>query len=170
MKEITKNPVKYAILTLKVTDPKSKKTLTRGKIVSKCFLLETREQYYPDGEIEKSYLVNFPFSDISTYEKTMFTLKPNIGEPNFDSQVKVDKVFDSYEEAQVDLERINKSLERLIRIKSQLSGRNWQEKYIKAMKLFKKNNAICSLFEGRVLEATKDMEVEEKDKIKIKVD
>ena len=170
MKEITKNLVKFAILTLKAKDPRSKKTLTRGKIVSKCFLLETRELHYPDGEVEKSYLVNFPFRDISTYENTMFTAIPSIGEPDFDSQDRVDKVFDTYEDALAELETVNRNIEKLILIKSQLLGDNWKDKYAKTMQLLKKNNAICSLFEERVSAATTEMIVEEKEKLKIKVD
>lgn len=170
MKEITKNPVKYAILSLKGKNERTNKTFTRGKIVSKCYLLQTRELYYPDGDVDTTFLVNFPYNDISTYEKTMFTAIPNIGEPNFESQIIVDKVFDTYDDAQSELDRINRSIEKIVLIKSQMSGSNWKEKYAKTMMVLKKNNAICKLYEERVLAATKEMVVEEKGKEKIKVD
>ena len=170
MKKITKNPVKYAILTLRETDPKTNKKITRGKIVSKCYLLETHERVFPDGEVYTNYIVNFPYTDIATYEQTMFSVRPSIGEPNFDTEEKVENVYDTYDEAQEDLKRQNHNMERMLLIKAQLSGTDWKNKYVSAMKTLKKAEAVCSLYELRVLDATEEMKLEEKGKVNIKVD
>ena len=168
MKEITKNPVKFAVLTLKEKDDRTNKTITRGKIVSKCFLLETKERIYPNGQVDTTYVVNFPFDDIKTYEDTMFTLKPNIGNPTFDKETEVENIYDTYEEAKEELKRQDHNMKRMLLLKTSLSGEDWRYKYACAMKVLRKNEAICSSYETRVLDATKDMVVKEKERIKIK--
>ena len=168
MEKITKNPVKYAVLTLKETDAKTNKTITRGRIVSKCYLLETKELHYPNGQVDTTYIVNFPYNDIKTYENTMFTNNPSIGEPTFDNEEMVTDVFDTYEEAKEELKITNELVRKTGLLRVRLSGTGWQERYAKAVKFLKITDAICSAYETRVLDATKDMKVEEKGKVKIK--
>lgn len=168
MKKITKSPVKFAVLTLREKDARTNKIFTRGKIVSKCYLLETKERYYPNGQVDTTYVVNFPFDDIKTYEDTMFSLRPNIGNPSFEKETEVDNVYDTYEEAKEELDRTNAYAERLASIRIQASGKGWKERMARVDKALRVSKAICSSYETRVLDATKDMVVEEKGRIKIK--
>lgn len=168
MKEITKNPVKFAVLTLKETDDRTNKTVTRGKIVSKCYLLETKERCYPNGQVDTTYVVNFPFDDIKTYEETMFTLKPNIGIATFDKQTEVDNVYDTYEEAKAELDKSIACSEKMAYLRIKLSEKDWKETIKRVDRALRVSKAICSSYETRVLDATKDMVVEEKGKEKIK--
>jgi len=162
MEKITQNPVKFAILKLTEKDPKTGKVYTIGKMVSKCFLKETRETIYPNGHIATSFTVNFPFSDIETFQKTMFTLKPNIGNASFDSENKVEEVFDTYEEAKERLEEDQIRTKKLCFLRGSLKDPNWKQNKEKTLAILNKYNAICNAYEAAVLDATKDMIVDEK--------
>ena len=163
MEKIKQNSVKFAILKLTEEDKTTGKVYIIGKIVSKCYLKETKELQYPNGHIERIYTVNFPYNDIGTYERTMFSLKPSVGDISFDSEDRVNELFDTYEEAKETLEKEQRIANKISLLRGSIYDPNWKQNKEKVISIMKKYYAICNEYEEAVLEATKDMIVDKQE-------
>lgn len=152
-------PIKYAVLELK--EKGGYKDITRGFIVSKCYVMESNVIHNPDGSKKRIYKVAFPFNDIAYLKDSLKNGAKNIGNKNvlsYDgdnvshSVDEVTDLFDVYETAKVTAEQKNKEYEQNLNRDEQL-GILKQD--------FEQNLEFCYLFEQLVLEETKDMKITE---------
>ncbi|MCI8467253.1 MAG: hypothetical protein HFI08_03605 [Bacilli bacterium] len=103
--EIYDLPVKYAVLELKELGGwlENYNNVTRGFIVSKCYLKKSSIEYFGYGMKEEKYDVIFPFTDFLEFKTSLKKYNYNTKEPLYCNPtyqlVTVEKVFDNYEKA-----------------------------------------------------------------------
>lgn len=161
-----KYPIKYAVLELKEEKgwigSADYQNITRGFIVSKCYVKETSIKYLADGSNKISHEVVFPFRDLRTFKLALRNNSQDIGlrvnendlhniHPSLTN--KVTCLFDSYEKAKEIAEKQNVILEDL----TFNAARELNEPTI--IKEFREDLTVCELFERLVLASTEDMEV-----------
>lgn len=155
MHEQNNFPVKYAILELKEEGGylSNYKDITRGFVVSKCYVLESVIKYLADGSSKAFYKVFFPFQNLSILKVALQNNKLDIGqklEPKFNlnnevnSTTTVFNLFDTYEDAK-----------RFSHIKNEIL-KDELPIYI-SPKEYLEYLSICQLFEGLTEENTEDM-------------
>lgn len=158
-------PVKYAVLELKESGGYlfGYKDITKGYIVSKCYVLESSIKFYANGDNKTFYTVFFPFKDISDFKMYL-----NLGEgkkPSYDtfdhpldSDV-VSELFDTFDEASLLASQKNKEIKE--ELEQNLLSANLEFKPLckEFLKEFQNNLIMCEKFEQLVLLKTKDMNV-----------
>ena len=162
-------PVKYAVLELKEVGGYSQgwEDITRGFIVSKCFVVESKVKYLSDGSSKVSHKVVFPHKDYKTFKVSLSTRNSVQVEDRITPQYNaisepypiniVTDLFDTYEEAKEDAEAKNKELYHSI-------IRHLDVKYLvknldRINKEYVSEMELCNLFEKASLEETEDMVV-----------
>ena len=162
-------PVKYAVLELKEVGGYSQgwEDITRGFIVSKCFVVESKVKYLSDGSSKVAHKVVFPHKDYKTFKVSLRTrnivqleerITPQynaISEP-YPVDIVTD-LFDTYEEAKEDAKVKNKELYRSLTCHLDV------EYLVKNLDRINQEYAsemeLCNLFEKASLEETKNMAI-----------
>lgn len=163
-------PVKYAVLELKTDGgwDNNYEDVTVGFITSKCYVIGQNVRYYQDGSCKVFYQVVFPYNDIYNYRwRTSigypFTEKeiiPSFGyHGNCTNENIVSNVFESFEEASVAADVINKERRDRVGYYLSVAAPDWEEKYNNLLEEFDKNLAICKSYEQAICDATSDMVV-----------
>lgn len=161
-------PIKYAVLELQEYGgwPTYEK-ITKGFIVSKCYVIESHIRYLKDGTTTIFHDVVFPFNNIYDFSNYLRN-KSNCNEepitPSYDihgNLYPIDTVtylYDYYEDALLERNKQNKKL--IIELLSGISitSPNWKENYKNIEKIHTKNIDICQKYEQFITEQTKDME------------
>ena len=163
MEHDLKYPVKYAVLELKEQGDWSNSfiDITRGYIVSKCYIVDTNTKYFADGKSDTTYNVVFPYDDIRAFKASIEKndIEKNIGfkkvpslnpYKEYSSAVKVNKVYDNYEDANQEANIKNEALRNNM-------PNNINAEMTELINEVGRNLAICLLFEQVVTENTKDM-------------
>ena len=171
-----KYPIKYAVLKLKEQGGYlvGYKDITRGYIVSKCYVMESNIKYNQDGTKCVYHKVVFPYNDIGRFKTSLKNGGLNIGTeeiPNYDASGKpfsasiVNNLYETYEAAKELAEEKNKEHRDSLTSKTPapvtaaLAKTSWQEQYNNLREEFEVELEICKYFEQLVLEATKDMKI-----------
>ncbi len=152
-------PVKYAILELKEDGGylSNYSDITRGFIVSKCYVLESVVKYLANGKSKVFYKVFFPFQNLNILKLALQNNQLDIGqklEPTFNLNGEanpttvVSNLFDTYEDAK-----------RFTHIKNEFL-KNELPIYISS-KEYKEYLSICQLFEELTEANTEDMLITE---------
>ena len=171
-------PIKYAVLELKERGGylAQYEDITKGFIVSKCYVVQSSIEYYKDGTNRTTHKVVFPFNDISEFKFSLKYKKQRIGEeniPHYDASNNpypiniVTELFDTYEEAKSLATLKNEEYKCNIiskvpaPITSKTSNLSWLERIKILEQEFEQTLELCNLYEQKVLEATKDMLISE---------
>jgi len=165
--EELKYPIKYGVLEIKEEGnwENGFVDITKGYIVSKCYVVESNTKYYADGKSKETYSVVFPYQDINVF---MESIKNNDHVKNlgykkiprlnamkeYYSVEKLDNIYDNYEDAKEMAEIKNN----VLRNNPSFTGKTSIEMN-EIINEVGRNLALCLLFEQAVLEQTKDMEV-----------
>ncbi|MBR1413131.1 MAG: hypothetical protein IJ574_00475 [Bacilli bacterium] len=172
-------PIKYAVLELKEQGgfADNYEYQTKGYAVSKCYVLESKLKYLPNGDTKEEYNVFFPYKSLSWFKHSLKIFhNPNLGNPreaNLDRDGSVTNgdivtaVFDTYEEAKKLADELNKELEIIARCEVSIADENYKSKIVPYIEKYQKEQAICEQFEQLAEELNKDMVVTKSD-IKVK--
>lgn len=159
-----KYPIKYAIMPITKYDRLNfglEESLRRDEticyIVSKCFLISEKIDYFKDGSSKKMFVVVFPCMQDG---KEKFLGCNSAG--NFISTTNVDLIFDDYEEVKDLAYKMNEELF-VKRISSKINFEydREREKFEQVLELYK-------LIEENILENTKNLEVKPLEKKLVK--
>lgn len=170
MKQNLKYPIKYAVLELKENGGfiAGYEEITRGFVVSKCYIVESSVKYLSNGESKLSHKVVFPFRDLYNFKVGLHYGKQDLGEPvvpKYDANNNpypcnvVSDVFDNYEEAYELATQKNDKLHSNLILEISLLDSKWKEKYSELEKRFYKELSICKNFEELISIQTNDMEI-----------
>lgn len=159
-------PVKYAVLELRESGgfANGYEELTRGFIVSKCYLVEGSVRFLVTGNHEILYKVVFPFKNNPHYELNSQNIDDRISALSGIDGVSysvdiVSDIFDNYEEASLLAEQKNKILKAKLILKVSVLDQNWKTQFRKLNVEFQKKLAICQKIEKVIASKTKNMDV-----------
>ena len=167
-----KYPVKYAVLEVRETGGWSNnyEDLIRGYIVSKCYVIESKERFYKDGNSKVSYKVLFPYKDISIYKMSINRGNTYLGDrlvPRldacdniYDTEV-VSNVFDTKEEALILKDQLNIDLRKKCFNIFWLQSHVWKEKVEEFKKSFDFELDMCNRYEAEIEKQTEDFILED---------
>ena len=170
MKEKIKYPVKYAVLELKEKGGwiSNYKDITRGFVVSKCYILESSIVYNKDGSEKIIHKVVFPFDNINCFKLSLREGIHNIGlrnTPSYDAYgnpypvTVVNDLYDSYDEAKNDAKGKNEEFKANIMSCVSVTEPEWESRYKRESEEFDNKLSICELYEQLAIEKTNDMTV-----------
>lgn len=171
-------PVKYAVLELTINGGWSNgyRDITKGFIVSKCYVVESRIRYLGNGEDVVEHDVVFPYSEFYYFyfpcENQEYRLpEPTI--PKYDASDKpypvrcVSKLFDTYRMAKCEAEISNIKLKRkLIEKLCPKDGETWSGVISKFEDSFEEDMRKCNDFEDLITEDLDDMQVSNDGRVK----
>ena len=168
-------PIKYAVLELKEVGGYSQgwEDITKGFIVSKCYVVESKIKYLADGSSEIYHKVVFPHKDLSEF-KVALKLRNNtsVGDritPQYNALSKpypidiVTDLFDTYEDAKIVSDDKNKELYH--RITCYLDVDYLVKNLDRINTEFATEMELCGLFEKAILEETEDMNISKSEDI-----
>jgi hypothetical protein len=127
----------------------------RGYIPSKCYLLETKTKYLPNGNQKVAHEVVFPFTDYRGFKLGMMDGDFDPGTPSvpeYDSYGRllngetVEHVFDSFEEAEYLSKIMNEKLLTNLRNGIAFLLPDWQIKYHMKVQEFDREMFNCRQF------------------------
>ncbi len=158
-------PIKYAIKEIRTREENMHgySYFTQGFIVSKCYVLESVVKYNSDGSNSIAHKVVFPYSKFDNFIAAM-----NLNIPYYEVPVKpiyneiysfdyVEKIYDSYEMANVEVFLKNEKLKKdLIQMVS-LTDLDWKEKLLQLQSNLVTSLELCKQYENYILENTRDM-------------
>ena len=152
--EDLKYPIKYACKPLYYGDG-----YINGYIVLKAYLVGEEKKYYPDGKSDISYKVVFPYPWANANQDSLekFFDKRSYPKYNNDSVVnsqKVDRIFDTYEDAKMYASSLNEYLRKCYALYNHLDE---DTKYI--INHFDDMLNFYNEFEAKLLSLTENMEV-----------
>jgi len=105
-KKELKYPIKYAIMTIKEPVDYKRDLKVVAHIVSKCYVISQKEQYFDNGTYNISYEVVFPCTEKNS---TMKTPEYNIDLQCMNSSL-VNQLFDTYEDALIAATQMNEDI------------------------------------------------------------
>ena len=157
-------PIKYGVLELKEPAgwPIGTKDVTRGYIVSKCYLIREVTEYQEDGNVKKSYHVVFPYRKyyqfkIAMTNNVLFEERAQI--PSFSSSfTELAQVYDDYDSAATEALKMNGELRtRLITQECSLSTDSIGNAYNKANQRINDELMMCSKYEEYIASRTEEL-------------
>ena len=168
MEKELKYPIKYAILELKENGgwPARYQDLTRGFIVSKCYLISSSIEYHSDGKTQVSHKVVFPYNNLERFKQLLYDNREVLGDrivPRYNASNQiypchvVTDIFDSFEEAHPFAEEKNRDLHSKHSLDISFLDPKWKESYQKREQEFERDLAICKRYEILVEEETRDL-------------
>jgi hypothetical protein len=157
MNEELKYPQKYAVLPVeeRLGWGGGYEKVTRGFVASKCYLVEAKTTYGPNGERKISYKVVFPYRDFEEFKRRMYQGTLSLGREEvpeysiYDGLInhnEVSYVFDSYEEAEYLASIENQDLEAHLMEDISFLLPDWQQKYEKKKEDFLNQLELCLQF------------------------
>lgn len=143
--------IRYAVVPIKDIDPITDSSIVYGYMITKCYVVGDRNEFYMDGQYSAEYIISCPYitTDNSTWKRT------DIDKDHF---VCVKNVYNSFNEAIK--ERIALNDELLKSITSKYDDR--EVKSIIREEFFDRLNIIREL-EIKIEESTKDINPFEKE-------
>ncbi len=120
-------PIKYALMPIKEKDGCFNESKVKAYMVSKCYVIEDTNHYYPNGRVGKRYTVVFPYKRIGN---KWIRVKPeyNFALNPINTDV-VDVLFDTYQDALKAAQEKNKELLSLI-----IGSMDYSEDLVERMK------------------------------------
>ena len=164
MEKCLNYPVKYAVLELKEPGGwnTNYKDVTRGNIVSKCYVLESIIKYTEDGISERQYKVFFPHNNLETFKNNIRHGFQVLGKKDTDIEyntVMVTDVFDTFEDAEKLCNKMNDNLYYELTVFISFASSSWRDEFSKAEEMFNRELRICKKYESLVDEDLRDMKV-----------
>ena len=156
-------PVKYAILELKERGGWEEDDLiTRGFIVSKCFVLEDTIKYDENGNANRLYKVFFPYNSLETFKKNIsegFFVVGNMDTPSIEGCNQVETVFDFYDDALLLANQKNDKLHKNIYDVMMFINPYWNREYALMEEMFLDQIRICKKYESAILHELSDLKI-----------
>lgn len=170
MIEETKYPIKYAVLELteKCGDLAGYWEMTTGYIVSKCYVVGTKIEYFSDGSKEITHSVVFPYTNLFGFRTALengLAYNENHTVPSRDYHNKyyptkeVECLFDNYDDAKELAQMKNEELKQKILCGLSASHPNWKTNYLSTSSNFEMDLIICKMFEEKISLKTTEMVV-----------
>ncbi len=165
-------PIKYGIL--KLTEPSGwpigTQEVTRGYIVSKCYLVREIKEYQEDGNMKKTYQVVFPYRNYYQFKiamKSNLTFEEHAQTPNFNAFVtELDQLYDDYESAKNETIKLNGDLQTKLIVKEcSLSNGKIKDVCTKAQQRINDEFTMCNQYEQYIASRTEELEIK-KDSVK----
>ena len=159
-------PIKYGIL--KLTEPSGwpigTQEVTRGYIVSKCYLVREIKEYQEDGNMKKTYQVVFPYRNYYHFKiamKSNLIFEEHAQMPSFNTFVnELNEVYDDYEMAAAEALKLNEELRKKIIIKEfNLSNDNIGNIYSEVNERITAEFAMCSQYEQYIASRTGELKI-----------
>ena len=159
--------IKYAIAVLDKHNRLSfypyKKEDMVGYVISKVFVVSEETKYNENGEYNV-YDVVLPYNNLGSQRDYPFFVEDG----NSVYSTRIYRVFDSYDEAKEEVDKLNESLkyQALADVyKTKTIFLTHQDKIEEASKLFKQRLNKCHIFESILDEYTKDLKVKSRQPI-----
>ena len=144
-------PIRYAVVPIKDIDPITDSSTVYGYMITKCYVVGDRNEFYMDGQYSAEYIISCPYitADNSTWKRT------DIDKDHF---VCVKNVYNSFNEAIKERVALNDELLK------RMSSRCEYKELIKRVRtdFFNRLNIIREL-EIKIEESTKDINPFEKE-------
>ena len=163
-------PIKYAVEKLTVSGGyiNDFEDITEGYIVSKCYVADTKVSYYHGSEPKVTHEVVFPFRKFERFKLYFrdgykYDETPTVPTRDYTGNASytqtVDKVFDTFEEAQKEAEVANSEMWKKQLSDLSLLSDDWKLKHKRALLEHKAKLEACSSYENYITEQTKDMQI-----------
>lgn len=157
MNEELKYPQKFAVLPVeeRLGWGGGYEKVTRGFVASKCYLVEAKTTYCPNGERKVTYKVVFPYRDFAEYKRRLHQGILSLGKEEvpeysiYDGLMNYNEVayiFDSYEEAEYLASIENQKLGTHLLDDISFLLPDWQERYEKKKADFSNQLDLCMQF------------------------